>query len=69
MAEANHVNLPTFPEFTSYDDPEVSTKWEDWLEGLEAMLGAMKMTEEKHHLSSSGKQLCGSAGQTQSHSR
>ena len=41
------MNLPSYPEFVQREDPDISTKWEDWLEGFEAMLAAMRVTEQK----------------------
>ena len=41
---ANTVHLPQYPEFHVTEDPEISSKWEEWLEGFEAMIGAMKVT-------------------------
>ena len=42
------VNLPTYSEFPiTTSDPSVATKWEDWLEGFQAMLKAMKVTGEE----------------------
>ena len=53
MANANppppppQINLPTYPEFIVTDDPEVASKWEEWLEGFESMVAAMRVTTEK----------------------
>ena len=51
MAEAPQaqapINLPTYPEFAVTEDPEISIKWEEWLEGFEAMTGAMQIESEK----------------------
>ena len=38
-------SLPSYPEFSMVDDPSVASKWEDWLEGLEAMIDAMQVTD------------------------
>ena len=45
---AGQVNLPQYPEFHITEDPDISSKWEDWLEGFESMLGAMSVTEQKN---------------------
>ena len=45
---AQHVNLPMYQEFIIVDDPSVATKWEDWIEGLEALMKAMVITDEEH---------------------
>ena len=53
MANANppppppQINLPMYPEFIVTDDPEVASKWEEWLEGFESMVAAMRVTTEK----------------------
>ena len=43
---AQQVYLPPYSEFQVTEDPGISSKWEEWLEGFESMLGAMKITEE-----------------------
>ena len=43
---ANQINLPSYSEFQVTEDPEISSKWEDWLEGFESMMGAMKVTAQ-----------------------
>ena len=37
--------LPNYPNFENTDDPSVAFKWEDWLDGFEALITAMKITE------------------------
>jgi hypothetical protein len=44
---AAQVNLPPYPEFPVTEDPEICYKWEEWLEGFDAMLAAMKITDQK----------------------
>ncbi len=41
------VALPTYPEFQVTDDPAVAQRWEEWLDGLEAMIRAMKVTDKE----------------------
>ena len=45
---AGLVNLTQYPEFHITEYPDISSKWEDWLEGFESMLGAMSVTEQKN---------------------
>lgn len=45
------IALPIYPEFILCDDPTVTHKWKEWLDGLEIMLDAMLITETKHKLS------------------
>ena len=40
------VQLPSYPAFEVIDDPTVAVKWEDWLDGFEAMLTAMKVDKK-----------------------
>ena len=58
------INLPHYPEFPVTDEPAFAPKWEEWLEGFEAMLRAMKVTDagEKrnmllHYIGAGGKKL------------
>ena len=39
------VQLPPYPQFEITDDPSVASKWEDWIDGFEAMITAMKVKE------------------------
>ena len=39
------IQLPAYPSFQIVDDPSVASKWEDWLEGFKAQIGAMKVPE------------------------
>ena len=41
------ATLPQYPEFPVTEDPDISSKWEEWLDGFEAMLSAMKCSKEK----------------------
>ena len=41
------INLPTYLEFIVTDDPEVASKWEEWLERFKLMVAAMRVTTEK----------------------
>lgn len=45
------IALPIYPEFQIYDDPSVSQKWSDWLEGLEVMLAAMRVSDDEEKMS------------------
>ena len=56
--------LPSYPEFVITDDPSIATKWEDWLDGFEAMILAMKIINEDekrnmlmHYLGTPGRKL------------
>jgi hypothetical protein len=40
------VQLPAYPSFQIVDDPSVASKWEDWLDGFEAMTTAMKVEKK-----------------------
>ena len=42
MAEA----LPNYPAFEKREGPLLSTSWEDWIEGLDSMFAAMKITDD-----------------------
>ena len=39
------IQLPNYPNFVITDDSSVAFKWEDWLDGFEAIITAMKITE------------------------
>ncbi|KAI0215781.1 hypothetical protein LSAT2_032170 [Lamellibrachia satsuma] len=59
-----NINLPRYPEFPVTDEPAIASKWEEWLEGSEAMLRAMKVTDagEKrnmllHYIGAGGRKL------------
>ena len=39
------IQLPAYPSFQIVDDPSVASKWEDWLEGFKALIGAMKVPD------------------------
>ena len=39
------THLPNYPEFTVLDDGTIATRWADWLEGFQAMIRAMKITD------------------------
>ena len=41
------VMLPPYPPFEEKEGPNLSTAWEDWLEGIESMLDAMGIEEKK----------------------
>ena len=41
------VQLPNCPELTVVDDPAVASRWSEWLDGLEAMMKAMKVATEE----------------------
>ena len=41
------VMLPPFPSFEEKEGPNLSSAWEDWLEGVESMLDAMGIEDEK----------------------
>lgn len=43
MAEA----LPNYPAFEAKESPSLASEWEDWIEGLDSMLAAMKITDNK----------------------
>ena len=58
------TNLPNYPAFDVVDDPTVANKWEDWLDGFEAMVRAMKITAEGrkrdlflHYIGTGGRKL------------
>ena len=58
------ANLPNYPSFDIVDDPTVASKWEDWLDGFEAMFRAMEITEEGrkrdlllHYIGTGGRKL------------
>ena len=39
------IQLPSYPAFEVIDDPSVAQKWENWLDGFEALIWAMKVTD------------------------
>ena len=39
------IQLPAYPSFQIVDDLSVASKWEDWLEGFKALIGAMKVPD------------------------
>ena len=43
------VQLPAYPEFQIVDDPSVAQKWEDWIDGFQAMINAMKVGDDDKH--------------------
>ena len=43
------VQLPAYPEFQIVDDPSVAQKWEDWIDGFQAMIKAMKVGDDDKH--------------------
>ena len=43
MAEA----LPTYPAFLEKEGPDLASEWEDWLDGLDSMLRAMKIEDNR----------------------
>lgn len=58
------VQLPSYALFDETEGPGIATAWEEWIEGLDAMLSAMKVTDEKekfdklyHYLGSTRKTL------------
>ena len=40
-------NLPTYQQFVVSEEPDLATKWEEWLEGFEAMTNAMQVTDKQ----------------------
>ena len=56
--------LPQYPIFVIEEDPTIVSKWEDWLDGFEAMLRAMTITTEGrkrdmliHYIGTGGRKL------------
>ena len=41
------IILPSHVEINHDNDPTVASRWADWIEGLEAMMRTMIVTEEK----------------------
>jgi 3-deoxy-D-arabino-heptulosonate 7-phosphate (DAHP) synthase class II len=46
MAAAAY-NLPNYPAFEAREGPSLPSEWEDWIEGLDSMLDAMGIEEDK----------------------
>lgn len=42
------IQLPTYAEFVITDDPSVATKWNDWLDGFEYLLRALKVDDNAY---------------------
>jgi hypothetical protein len=42
------INLPSYSAFVIVEDASLATRWKDWLEGFEAMITAMQITDEEH---------------------
>jgi len=56
--------LPSYSVFDDTEDEGVSSRWEDWIEGLDSMLRAMEYTDKtkkydklNFYLNSTGKTL------------
>ena len=43
------VQLPAYPKFQIVDGPAVTQKWEDWIDGFQAMIKAMKVGDDDKH--------------------
>lgn len=41
------ISLPDYQAFQPKDDPDDATRWKSWIEGFEAMLGAMNIESDK----------------------
>jgi hypothetical protein len=43
---AGAQQLPPYPDFSIVEEATIATRWADWLDGLQAMIRAMKVDDD-----------------------
>lgn len=51
MPVAPTISLPQYKAFTFLEAEDVASRWEEWIDGLEVMMAAMRITDDSHQRS------------------